>query len=163
MSTRRLCSRSMYASEASKSPEPRARAPAWCKVSPSRVCCSPVILIHTVAGLKCEMARAARGDQGLLPVVRLELRTLMCGALRAAAAQTSAVACWWDTPWEPLPGLADWARQCAVWVVGSGPGDVGPSTRGHDLSQGRFVALPELKRVTNVHLSGESCFPGQCA
>ena len=38
------------------------------------------MLIHIVAGLKCEMARAARGDQGLLPVVRLALRTM--GAAR---------------------------------------------------------------------------------
>ena len=104
-----------------------------------------MIPIHTVAGLKCEVARAARGDQGLLPVVRLELRTLTCGALRAAAAQTSMVACWWDTPWERLPELADWARQYDVWVVGGGPGDVGPSSRGHDLSRDRLAALPELK------------------
>ena len=121
-----------------------------------------MIPIHTVAGLKCEVARAARGDQGLLPVVRLELRALMCGALRAAAAQTSMVACWWDTPWERLPELADWARQYDVWVVGSGPGDVGPSSRGHDLSRDRLAALLELKRVANVHLSGESGPLGQC-
>ena len=109
----------------------RARAPQpGAKYRPLAYACSPVIPIHMDADLKCEMARAARGDQGLLPVVRLELRTLMCGALRAAAAQTSAVVCWWDTPWAPLPELADGARHGAVWVVGSGPGDVGPSSLG---------------------------------
>ena len=61
------------------------------KYRPLAYAYSPVILIHTVAGLKCEMARAARGDQGLLPVVRLELRKMPCAAPRAAACETHEV------------------------------------------------------------------------
>ena len=53
--------------------------------------CSLLPSIQTVAGLAIEMAREARGDQALLPVVRLELRKMPCGALRAVACETREV------------------------------------------------------------------------
>ena len=153
MSTRRLCSRSMYASEASKSPEPRARAPAWCKVSPSRVC----LLTGDPYphGCRPQMRDGARGPR--------RSRAASCRTSRAAHADVRRVACRGrsDERSRVLVGHAvgapagarGWAaRHGAVWVVGSGPGDVGPSSRGHDLSQGRFAAMPERKIVANCSL-----------
>ena len=60
--------------------------------------CSLLPSIHTVAGLAVEMADEARGDQGLLPVERLELRKMLCGAPRAAAPERRRVSRAWDSP-----------------------------------------------------------------
>ena len=90
-----------------KKPRDRARSPQSSAMSRPVACaCSQEIIIHTVIGIVCEMPREARGDQGLLPVVRFELRTTLCGALRAAAAERRAVAHWWELPWQAQIGSA---------------------------------------------------------
>ena len=93
----------------------RARSPHSSALSQPVACaCSQEIIIHTVSGIVFEMAREARGDQGLLPVVRFELRTTLCGALRAAAAERRAVAHWWELPWQAPLDLSEWAWPCGV-------------------------------------------------
>ena len=93
----------------------RARATQPSDTSPDHPCAySYVCSILTVAGLVCDMAREDRGDEGLPPRVRLELREMPCGTPCAAAPERSAVAHWWEDRWPVPPVLENVTRRCAM-------------------------------------------------
>jgi hypothetical protein len=105
------------------------------------------------------MAREDRGDEGLPPRVRLELREMPCGTPCAAAPEWSAVAHWWEDRWPvpPRSWINNVTRRCAIRSFGhrSGRGNAGPPCTCDRLSRTSVAGSPELKKVASVHLSGE--------